>query len=132
VAADWHVLRRGRPNVLLVGSEPDTSRIIDTLLPSLQPPVMRHSSRPFTRPASRTGTLVLQHAADLSIDDQHSLARWLEEEAHPSLQIITTAPVSLLPRVDQGLFLDVLYYRLNVLCIFVGSVAPPHGPATVL
>jgi len=117
---DWNVLQRGRPNVLLVGSESNTSRLIQALMPSLLPPVVWHSSRPFVLPADRTGTLVLQHAADLSIDDQHSLARWLQQEADPSLQTITTAPVSLLPRVDQGLFLDVLYYRLNVMCLFVG------------
>jgi hypothetical protein len=119
-ADDWRVLKRSRPNVLLVGSESGTSRIIQVLLPSLPPPVMWCSSRQFALPASSAGTLILQGAADLSIDAQDMLVRWLHEEAHPSLQVITTTPVSLLPRVDQGLFRGALYYRLNVMCVFVG------------
>jgi hypothetical protein len=117
---DWRVLQRSRPNVLLVGAAADTSRILQVLLPSLPPPVMWCSSRQFTLPASGAGTLILQDAADLSIDAQDTLVRWLQDDAHPSLQVLTTTPVSLLPRVDQGLFRDALYYRLNVMCVFVG------------
>ena len=119
-ADDWHVLERASPSLLIVGSDSDTSQLLQALVPTLQPPVVWCSSRQFALPRDRVGTLVLQHAADLSLDSQDALLRWLQENAHPSLRIITTTPVSLLPRVDQGLFLDNLYYRLNVMCLFVG------------
>lgn len=117
---DWHVLQRASPSLLIVGPDAEASRLLDALLPTLQPPVIWCSSRPFALPTDRVGTLVLQHAADLSLAAQEALLQWLKADAHPSLRIITTTPVSLLPRVDQGLFLDNLYYRLNVMCLFVG------------
>ncbi|OFV93274.1 MAG: hypothetical protein A3G76_12005 [Acidobacteria bacterium RIFCSPLOWO2_12_FULL_65_11] len=119
-AEDWRALLGARPNILLVGTESDTSRLVQSLLPSLQPPVVWCSSRQFAVPTDETGTLVLQHAADLSLTAQDTLLQWIQQSTHPRPQIVTTTSVSLLPRVDQGLFRDALYYRLNVMCIFVG------------
>ena len=46
------------------------------------------------------------------------LLRWLER-ATGRTQVVSTTSTSLLPRVQDGTFVDTLYYRLNTVCLDV-------------
>ena len=115
-AEDWGVLLSARPNILVVGPDQELARVLDALLPAFQPPITRSTGGRLTLPAQPGGTLILQDASDLSIGDQQRMVEWLFE-ADRSTQVITTASSSLFPLVEQKLFLDGLYYRLNVMCL---------------
>ena len=64
----------------------------------------------------RAATLVLQDVNELTDDDQHDVLRWLDETAG-RIRVVSTTAVPLWPRVKAGAFNDVLYYRLNTVCV---------------
>ena len=72
-------------------------------------------------PAPSVRTLILNNVAALSVEEQQELSDWLDRE-RPNIQIVTTSPVPIFPLVRSGVFLDTLYYRLNV--IYAEIAAP--------
>ena len=62
-------------------------------------------------PVARLSTLILHDVALLPFDDQRRLSDWLERAAGRT-QVVSTTRTSLFPRVEDGTFLDTLYYRL--------------------
>jgi DNA-binding NtrC family response regulator len=49
--------------------------------------------------------------------DQRRLLDWLGDAV--AVKVISTATASLQPRIERGVFLDSLYYRLNTICILM-------------
>lgn len=76
------------------------------------------------------GTLILHEVGALPHDDQRQLLEWLEPAAR-RVQVISTTSASLFPRVEVGAFSDVLYYRLNTMCMDVASWAEAGIPASL-
>jgi hypothetical protein len=62
-------------------------------------------------PVARLSTLILHDVGALSFDDQRRLTDWLERAAGRT-QVVSTTQSSLFPRVETGMFVDTLYYRL--------------------
>jgi hypothetical protein len=62
------------------------------------------------------GTLVLHDVADLSIRQQIALSDWLDRR-RDSVQVVSITNASIVHRMEDGLFLEGLYYRLNVVNI---------------
>ncbi len=58
------------------------------------------------------GTLLLRKVSNLTAAEQSTLLDWLNCDGQRT-QVISTSPQALVPLVEQGLFSDVLYYRLN-------------------
>ena len=71
-------------------------------------------------PAADTGTLILHEVGSLTHDDQVRLLAWLDQSAGRT-RVVSTASASLFARVEAGLFIDRLYYRLNTVSL---NVAP--------
>ena len=81
-------------------------------------------------PAEDTGTLFLHEVGSLPHDDQVRLLSWLDRAAART-RVVSTSAASLFARVEAGLFIEKLYYRLNTVSINVahGSDAfTTNGP----
>jgi hypothetical protein len=106
-----------RVNLLLVGPDSVTQHVLLLLLPDLHNPITTWSpGEPLVLPPAPTGTMILHDVGALELADQYRLLDHLNRATgHP--QIVSTSPTSLLPRVQAGTFDDVLYYRLNHICM---------------
>jgi len=115
---DFQIARTARVNLLLIQHDSTTAELLDQLLPDLNEPIVRW--RPGQQlvlpPIHLAGTMVLQDVGALGVEDQHLLLAWLEA-SEGRTQVVSTTRESLLPRVDEGTFLDTLYYRLNTVCV---------------
>ena len=115
---DWQLVRTARVNLLLIHQESSAAGLLDQLLPDLNEPIARW------RPGQRlvlpsihlAGTIVLQDVGALCPDEQRRLLDWLEESGGRT-QVVSTTAESLLARVNEGTFIDTLYYRLNTVCV---------------
>jgi hypothetical protein len=99
--------------------------VLRQLEPSFQTPLLHwpHDGEPWTN-GFVPSTLILHQASALGRDDQQSLLAWLSD-AGRRVQVISLDSGDLYPLVQNGAFLQALYYRLN--CVVVDC-----GMATVL
>src|SRR5262245_45805263 len=108
------VLRRSRPNVLVVGSSTDTDHTFEVMYPYLRTPIVAWVPRE-TRdvPAASFRTLVIRDVEALDSTQQENLVALICRHA-ADVQIVSTSRAPLFPLVQRGVFLDRLYYQLNV------------------
>jgi phosphoserine phosphatase len=120
---DWRLARTTRVNLLLIHEASSAAGLLDQLLPDLNEPIARW--RPGQRlvlpPIHLAGTIVLQDVGALLIDEQRRLLDWLDESGGRT-QVVSTSAECLLARVNEGTFLDTLYYRLNTVCVETSHV----------
>lgn len=76
--------------------------------------------------ADGTGTLFLHEVGSLSHDDQVRLLGWLDR-AEGRTRVVSTSTTSLFARVEAGLFIEKLYYRLNTVSINVSRASEAFG-----
>lgn len=111
------MVRRARPNVLVVGPGADADRTFDTLYPYLRTPIIPWTPRNAREvPTGSFRTLVVRDVDSLTASQQEELVA-LICRVGPDLQIVSTAKVPIFPLVTRGRFLDRLYYQLNVVYI---------------
>jgi hypothetical protein len=112
----WQVLQAVRPNVLVIDPDPrQRSRTLAALLEGTREPVFHCHNAPLGLPQDEVGTLVVADVSCLTADEQRHLLAWAE--AHRRTQIVTASPVPVFPAVAAGVFLDSLYYRINVMVL---------------
>ena len=123
-AAHVDLLLMGMPrvNLLLIAPDGVVRFVLESLLLDLHEPIARWrpGERLMLPPTDESGTLVLQDAGALTPDDQLHLLDWLER-AEGRTQVVSTASTPLLPQVRAGSFIEILYYRLNTVCVDVTS-----------
>jgi len=121
-AAHVDLLLMGMPrvNLLLIAPDGVVRYVLESLLLDLKEPMTRWSpGEPLNLPdPDRAGTLVLNHVYALPPADQLRLIEWMEI-AEGRTQVVSATPAPLLPRVHAGEFIDILYYRLNTVCVDV-------------
>ena len=129
---DWHLARAvhedlrlmGMPrvNLLLKGTDGVTRNIVRTLLRELREPIAHWSpgERLTLPPVARGGTVILHDVGALPHEDQLHLLEWLEQ-AVGRTRVISTTSRSLLSRVQAGVFIETLFYRLNTVCVDVSA-----------
>ena len=111
------VLRRIHPNVLIIGSGVEAERALEHIRPALQTPLTSWSPTDTPHlPAPVFRTLIVRDVDGLTATQQASLALLLRRSSG-EIQIVSIARLPLFPLVTQGLFLDELYYRLNVVVL---------------
>lgn len=132
LAKDWRLARSAhvnlllsgvpRVNVLLIGINGGVWSHLETLLPDLDDPVTTWSpgQKLVLPPAQRTGTMILHEVGSLAHADQRRVLDWLELTSGRT-QVVSTSSSALLPRVENGMFDDTLYYRLNIVCVDLTS-----------
>ena len=111
-------IRDRSPNVLVVGTDTVTAAATAEIRAFLRLPITTVCVTPDqTLPlAIENGTLVVRGVHALSVTEQQRLYEWMSRSSGAT-QVIATSPVSLLPLVERGAFLDLLYYRLNTICL---------------
>jgi hypothetical protein len=118
---DLELLSTRECSVLLEGPATATEAVLRLLHSHLGEPVEWHQPpAPLALPRSETRTLILRNACALTGDAQRGLLAWLGDAA-PAPRIISTTARPLFPLVAEGLFDAVLYYRMNVLMLRVGT-----------
>jgi len=118
--AEGRVLRRAHPNVLLFGARAAITLALDDLRSSFELPVVnwRAGDRVVLPRFPASGTLVLEEVDALSRVDQQRLFRWLQN-AIGKVQVVSTTQLPLFQLVERGMFLDTLFYQLNVVYLEV-------------
>jgi len=116
--AELELLRMPRVNVLITGTGGVIDSVLETLLPDLREPIGRWcpGEQLLLPPPRLIGTMVLQGVDGMPWEDQRQLLAWLEL-ASGRTQVVSTTSASLFPLVEAGVFIDTLYYRLNVVCV---------------
>jgi len=115
-AVDRSIFRHHRPSMLLVGAVSATEALLLQLEPSFADPLTLWQPGSELAFPSAGGTLLLRRVSALTAAQQSTLLAWLDRDQRRT-QVISTAPESLLPLLERGLFSDVLYYRLNPLYV---------------
>jgi len=108
------MLRRSRPNVLVVGSSADVDRTFELMYPYLRTPIVAWVPRE-TRdlPSTAFRTIVIRNVEALDSTQQENLVALICRMA-ADVQIVSTCGQPLFPLVERGEFLNRLYYQLNV------------------
>jgi len=110
-------LHRFHPNILLVDSGVQVERALAEIRPMLRIPLTEWSPRAMPHlPAIAFRSLIVRDAECLTPTQQRSLAALLSRSLG-RVQVVSIAGVRLFPLVCQGLFLEDLYYRLNVVLL---------------
>ena len=104
-------------------ASPEATRIVvDMLRLDLRGPVVRwRAGQPLDLPSpSRAATLVLENVTGLTTDEQFQVLRWLDD-VRGRIRVVSTTNVPVWPRVQVGVFNEVLYYRLNIVFVDMGT-----------
>ena len=118
-AAHADLRRMGMPkvNTLILGDDDTVCRLLGLQLSLGTPIVTWEPGQPLDLPAVACArTLVLRDVDRLSAPDQIRLLSWLDRSVGRT-QVLSTARGSILPLLEDGAFLNTLYYRLNTICI---------------
>ena len=111
-------------SVLIVGTVSPEQRAgaLKELCAWCQRDVYHPQRMAFKLPNVSTSILVvIDEVADIATDDQQRLLQWLEH--HPDAMVLSFAINPIFPLVEQGKFLERLYYRLNVMTLNVNDDA---------
>lgn len=119
-SVDLKAITGVRPNLLLCGPAGAVETALASLRPSLQQPVYNWVCAAYQSWSHElSGTLIFEHASTASADQQRSLLEWLSERTR-HVQVISTTEEPLFALVQQGAFLDRLFYQLNTLYLDLG------------
>ena len=111
---DWQWLTHSsRPNGLLIGSSERTLAILRQVEGGLRGPVVHWplDGVPWKAPLPPS-TVILHQVTALTADDQRALLAWLSNDG-PRVQVIALDSRPVHSLVEQGAFLEALYYRIN-------------------
>jgi len=118
--ADWRrflISERLRPNLLIVCASQDIQTVVTRVLGACRRPV--HAC-PLPGELSLSddmmGTLLLWDVAQLTRGQQMQLHDWITDRPRDA-QVISISSAPLLPLVEDGEFLEGLFYRLNVVSL---------------
>jgi len=122
----WHrdVCFSTRANLLLIGPADVTGMLLDVVRLHLEAPVATiRAGEPMTLPSGHVGTLIVQNVCLLTSDEQTQLNDALDNSL-AGTQVISTSALCLMPMMQEGRFLDILYYRLNTIYVDVRDSMP--------
>lgn len=111
---EWRILRARRPNVLLTGAHATTEVLMATLRPYLRAPICYWAPGVALPAPQDVATVVVCDVATLRLEHQRILLSWLDQVVPGQTQLVSTTDVELFSLVEQGTFLEALYYRLNI------------------
>jgi hypothetical protein len=120
--AEWRqylIEERRRPNLLISCTSDEIEPVVNLLTGLCARPVLiRKMPCELNLPGLMTGTLLLWDVAELTRGQQIELHDWITDRPE-NMQVISITSTALLPLVEDGRFLEGLFYRINVLNLFV-------------
>jgi hypothetical protein len=120
---DWEAASEFGANTWLTGRPETTSAFLEGVRPSLIPPVVILGSGDrlaFVLQSRPIGTLILQQVCAMPLADQRRLLAWLNTSGRAT-RVISTTSIPALRLIEQGKFIERLYYRLNTVHCEVGT-----------
>lgn len=119
---DLQIVRAHHANLLVVGDPAATGVILELL--GLTPRDAVTTWRPRQPlelpPPGRPTTLILHDVDQLTSAAQGAVLRWLDQSPGQTW-VVSTTTEPLWPHVENGAFNEVLYYRLNTVCLHATS-----------
>jgi transcriptional regulator of aromatic amino acid metabolism len=110
-----------RPNLLVLCRHLEPERVVAPLMASAERPChVCHLPGALTFPEVPGGTLFLVNLGALTLGQQMRLCDWMGDGGR-GFQVVSIARESLYPLVEEGRFLEALYYRLNVVSLDAGQ-----------
>ena len=133
----WLTLKDLRPNLLVTCGEVEIEAITKRLMTFCAPP-FHVCALPGTLrlPSAAGGTLFLADAAALTLSQQIVLNDWIgagrgwASAGRGEMQIVSMTSAPLWPLVEDGQFLEGLFFRLNVVCLEARSTE--DGPLDIV
>jgi transcriptional regulator of aromatic amino acid metabolism len=120
--AEWRqflIEERRRPNLLISCTSDEIEPVVAMLMGLCARPVhTRNMPCVLNLPKGTTGTLLLWDVAQLTRRQQIELHDWITDRPE-NMQVISITSTALLPLVEDGRFLEALFYRINVLTLVV-------------
>ena len=118
--AEWQRFLTGehpRPNLLIVCASEEMEAVVSRVKGLCKGPVhARQLPGELSVPEEMTGTLLLWDVAQLTRGQQMFLHDWMTDRP-PDAQVISITAAPLLPLVEDGQFLEGLFYRINVVSL---------------
>jgi hypothetical protein len=110
-------LARQRPNILLIGPASFTRAALKQIEPLVTQPIVAWQPQETPSvPEGSYGTLLIHRLDQADSEQQTQLCEWFDTRpCH--IQVVSTSPAPLFAFVEQGTFLETLYYRLNHVCL---------------
>lgn len=106
-----------RPNLLVACTDASIDAVISQLQALCAPPfVTSVLPGPLKLPDQTQGTLLLHDIADLTLEQQLAVYDWMTPR-RAGVQIVSATCAPLLSFVEEGRFLEGLFYRLNTVCV---------------
>jgi hypothetical protein len=105
-----------RSNLLAqCATDGDANAFVERLVPWCEGPLYACTlPGVLSLPTQLTGTLLLKDVAALSVVQQLDVYDWMSERK-TAMQVVSVTTAPLAPLVDAGLFLQALFYRLNII-----------------
>jgi Sigma-54 interaction domain len=100
--------------MLIIGLGAAVDAFVGAVTPHLRAPVRSVVCPELPSHLPGDGTIILRSVDSLDADQQERLARLLDEPRGSHTQVISITARPLYVLVQAGMFLDRLYYRLNV------------------
>jgi len=140
VLLQWLTLRDLRPNLLVTCGDVESEAITKHLMTFCAPPFHVCALPGMLRlPSAASGTLFLADVAALTLIQQIVLNDWISAErgwvsmdrggigaGRGGVQIVSMTSGPLWPLVEDGDFLEGLFFRLNVVCLEAQSTEDGH------
>jgi hypothetical protein len=118
-------LTRQHPNILLVGPETFTDAALKLIEPLVHHPIAWWvPDAQESVPAGAFATLIIGRVDAADPEQQHDLCEWFDG-CKGRVQVVSTSFTPLFPLIQEGTFLEALYYRLNHVCVLSD---PPSQP----
>jgi hypothetical protein len=105
-----------RPNILIIGSERAAESVLDGICPMLDGPI-EQCDLPGPLRLPETGALILRYVGALVSEQQSELMQWLDRG--PGVPVLSVNASPLFAQVQNGMFNQRLYYRLNTVLEYV-------------
>jgi transcriptional regulator of aromatic amino acid metabolism len=115
------LLTRGhRPALMVNCCGRSAEAVVDSMLSWCAGPVqVVRVPGAFDLPLAKTGTIVVADASAMTLQQQIELHDWLNA-GRSRVQIVSVTSKPIWPLVEQGRFLEGLFYRLNVVTLEAG------------
>lgn len=112
---EWSIITTAHHNLLIVGSPPEISTMVQAVERYLQQPVVRCHAQPgVALPEPEEGTLIVSDVTALDPAQQTRMLEWMNN-IRRDVQVVCTSSQPIFRRVLSGAFLSELYYRINAL-----------------
>ena len=107
----------------------EMDRVLADLWPQLRRPLVVWSAEIALPAPCESMTLLIRDVPRLSRPQQKKLLTWLDSAKPRTIQVVSTTALELFRLVEEGIFLDRLYYRLNVMRLDVVTLFPANAEA---